>query len=283
MLTVRHCFILWVGCRSEFVVLYFCWYESVSEGQKKPVEGLAQDRLRLAAGYAILGAWKSKSPNLPSTSVGPGPTSWVGPSRSITSDPTWSLKSSPSQCSAGMTCGGRSPLPSRSLSGNGSMAWPPSLTWFLTELRIVTGRHGDPRRCPIILSWQQTQCFTPLCNLCPNSVRRWTPIGRWFMTSWKHKLELWLTLNGKKLRQFITLTSTIRVTDVYCHHWFFNHSLVFYKMKEYKFAFIGIHKRNDYHDMLCYLAETAEEALNKCQTIQPDFEIHNWGLLEHMV
>ena len=54
-------------------------------------------------------------------------------------------------------------------------------------------------------------------------------------------------------------------------------------MKEYKFAFIGIHKRNDYHDMLCYMAETAEEALNKCQTINPDFEIHNWGLLQHMV
>ena len=55
------------------------------------------------------------------------------------------------------------------------------------------------------------------------------------------------------------------------------------EMKEYKFAFVGVHKRNDYHDMLCYLAETAEEALKKCQTIQPDFEIHNWGLLEHMV
>ena len=90
-------------------------------------------------------------------------------------------------------------------------------------------------------------------------------------------------LNGKKLKQFTTLTSTIRVTDVYCHHWFFNHSLVFYKMKEYKFAFVGVHKRNDYHDMLCYLSETAEEALKKCQTINPDFEIHNWGLLEHMV
>jgi len=76
-------------------------------------------------------------------------------------------------------------------------------------------------------------------------------------------------LNGKKLRQFITLTSTIPATDVI--------------MKEYKFAFVGVHKRNDYHDILCYMAETAEEALKKCQTIQPDFEIHNWGLLEHMV
>ena len=76
-------------------------------------------------------------------------------------------------------------------------------------------------------------------------------------------------LNGNKLRQFITLTSTIPATDVI--------------MKEYKFAFVGVHKRNDYHDILCYMAETAEEALKKCQTIQPDFEIHNWGLLEHMV
>ena len=79
----------------------------------------------------------------------------------------------------------------------------------------------------------------------------------------------------------------IPATDyVYCHSWFINHSLVFcsqMEMKEYKFAFVGIHKRNDYHDMLCYLAETAEEALNKCQTIHPDFEIHNWGLLDHMV
>ncbi len=54
-------------------------------------------------------------------------------------------------------------------------------------------------------------------------------------------------------------------------------------MKEYKFAFVGVHKRNDYHDVLCYLAKTSEEALKKCQTINPDFEIHNWGLLQHMV
>ena len=93
-------------------------------------------------------------------------------------------------------------------------------------------------------------------------------------------------LNGKKLRQFTTLTSTIRVTNDNCNSWFVNHSLVFcsqMEMKEYKFAFVGVHKRNDYHDMLCYLSETAEEALKKCQTINPDFEIHNWGLLEHMV
>ena len=56
MPTVRHCFILWVGCRSEFVVLYFCRYESVSEGQKKPVGTLAQDRLRSAGIHAILRA-----------------------------------------------------------------------------------------------------------------------------------------------------------------------------------------------------------------------------------
>ena len=55
------------------------------------------------------------------------------------------------------------------------------------------------------------------------------------------------------------------------------------EMEEYKFAFVGVHKRNDYHDMLCYLAENAEEAFNKCQTIHPDFEIHNWGLLQHMI
>ena len=55
------------------------------------------------------------------------------------------------------------------------------------------------------------------------------------------------------------------------------------EMKEFKFAFVGIHRRNDYTDILCYMAETAEEALKKCQTINPDFEIHNWGLLEHMI
>lgn len=54
-------------------------------------------------------------------------------------------------------------------------------------------------------------------------------------------------------------------------------------MEESKFAFIGVHKNTNYHDILCYLAETAEEALNKCQTLHPDFEIYNWGLLEHMV
>ena len=76
-------------------------------------------------------------------------------------------------------------------------------------------------------------------------------------------------LNGMKLRRFITLTWTTLATENI--------------MKEYKFLFVGIHKRNNYHDVLAYMAKTSEEALNKCQTIQPDFEIHNWGLAEHMV
>ena len=76
-------------------------------------------------------------------------------------------------------------------------------------------------------------------------------------------------LNGMKLRRFTIPTSTIHVTENI--------------MKEYKFLFVGIHKRNNYHDVLAYMAETADEALKKCQTICPDFEIHNWGLAEHMV
>ena len=52
---------------------------------------------------------------------------------------------------------------------------------------------------------------------------------------------------------------------------------------EHKFLFVGIHKRNDYHDVLAYMAETADEALAKCQKLNPDFEIRNWGLADHMV
>ena len=95
------------------------------------------------------------------------------------------------------------------------------------------------------------------------------PIGVWFMTSWKRNVETFPITLGIKLVRFMKTSTTIPATEVI--------------MKEFKFAFVGVHKRNDYHDMLCYLAETAEEALNKCQTINPDFEIHNWGLLQHMV
>ena len=82
-------------------------------------------------------------------------------------------------------------------------------------------------------------------------------------------MVLFVMSTGRKLPKCIKNSTTIPVSEVI--------------MKEYKFAFVGVHKRNDYHDILCYMAETAEEALKKCQTIQPDFEIHNWGLLEHMV
>ena len=74
---------------------------------------------------------------------------------------------------------------------------------------------------------------------------------------------------GIKLLRFMKNSTTIPASEVI--------------MKEYKFVFVGVHKRNDYHDALCYLAKTSEEALKKCQTINPDFEIHNWGLLEHLV
>ena len=95
------------------------------------------------------------------------------------------------------------------------------------------------------------------------------PIGAWFMTSWNRNVVNFVMSTGKKLQRFIKSSSTIPATENI--------------MKEYKFLFVGVHKRNNYHDALCYLAETAEEALKKCQTIRPDFEIHNWGLLEHMV
>ena len=82
-------------------------------------------------------------------------------------------------------------------------------------------------------------------------------------------MVLYVMSIGKKLPKCIKNTTTTLATENI--------------MKEYKFLFVGIHKRNNYHDVLAYMAETADEALKKCQTICPDFEIHNWGLAEHMV
>ena len=89
------------------------------------------------------------------------------------------------------------------------------------------------------------------------------------MIGWRTCVVLFVMSTGRKLPKCIKNSTTIPATENI--------------MKEFKFAFVGVHKRNDYHDILCYMAETAEEALKKCQTIQPDFEIHNWGLLQHMV
>lgn len=56
-------------------------------------------------------------------------------------------------------------------------------------------------------------------------------------------------------------------------------------MTEAKFLFIGVHKRNGWNlpDVLAYMAETGNEALAKCQKLNPDFEIHRWDLADHLV
>ena len=50
---------------------------------------------------------------------------------------------------------------------------------------------------------------------------------------------------------------------------------------EHKFLFIGM--RKGFATCLAYLAETADEALAKCQKLNPDFEIYRWDLAEHIV
>ena len=176
---------------------------------------LYHGELRGRAGCAILRAWRKTFATTPppTTSVGPGPPLRVGSSRLTTLVPTWKTKTTLSHCKSSTTAVGRCLLPSRLPSGNGLMAWPPLPTWFLTELRIVTGRHGDPRRCPIILSWLKTQCLTPLWNLSPNSLWKPTPIGQWFMTSWRHNVVTFVMSTGRKLPKCIKNSTTIPATD----------------------------------------------------------------------
>ena len=54
-------------------------------------------------------------------------------------------------------------------------------------------------------------------------------------------------------------------------------------MTEQKFLFVGIHTDKNYGTVLAYMAETAQDAWNKCAELNPNFEVWNWGLAEHMV
>ena len=71
------------------------------------------------------------------------------------------------------------------------------------------------RQSPIVFSWSKKDliCSTLLCNLCPSSVKKWMPIGAWFMITWRHKLALSLKSNGIKLRWFTTTTTWILATE----------------------------------------------------------------------
>lgn len=54
---------------------------------------------------------------------------------------------------------------------------------------------------------------------------------------------------------------------------------------EYKFLFDGFHTRNRHllHDVLAYMAPTAQEAWDLCARLNPDFIVTNWGLEDRMI
>lgn len=54
-------------------------------------------------------------------------------------------------------------------------------------------------------------------------------------------------------------------------------------MTEYKFLFVGIFTDKNYPTVLAYMAETAQDAWNKCAELNPTFLVHNWGLADHMI
>ena len=50
------------------------------------------------------------------------------------------------------------------------------------------------------------------------------------------------------------------------------------KMTESKFLFVGIFTDKNYSTVLAYMAETAQDAWNKCAKLNPTFLVTNWGL-----
>ena len=49
-------------------------------------------------------------------------------------------------------------------------------------------------------------------------------------------------------------------------------------MTEQKFLFVGIHTDKNYGTVLAYMAETAQDAWNKCAELNPTFLVQTWGL-----
>ena len=52
---------------------------------------------------------------------------------------------------------------------------------------------------------------------------------------------------------------------------------------ESKFLFVGIFTDKNYPTVLAYMAETAQDAWNKCTELNPTFLVQNWGLADHMI
>ncbi len=54
-------------------------------------------------------------------------------------------------------------------------------------------------------------------------------------------------------------------------------------MTEQKFLFVGIFTDKNFGTVLAYMAETAQDAWDKCQKLNPTFEVWDWGLADQMV
>lgn len=52
------------------------------------------------------------------------------------------------------------------------------------------------------------------------------------------------------------------------------------QMTEQKYIFDGIRTDINYHQVLAYLAPTAEDAWNKCAELNPNFLVRTWGLAD---
>ena len=51
-------------------------------------------------------------------------------------------------------------------------------------------------------------------------------------------------------------------------------------MTEQKYIFDGIRTDINYHQVLAYMAETAQDAWNKCAELNPNFLVQTWGLAD---
>lgn len=56
---------------------------------------------------------------------------------------------------------------------------------------------------------------------------------------------------------------------------------VFSEEKEHKFLFYGFRIDTGIHDLLAYLSPTADDALAKCQKLNPKFQIVRWDVADN--
>jgi hypothetical protein len=52
------------------------------------------------------------------------------------------------------------------------------------------------------------------------------------------------------------------------------------QMTEQKYYFDGIRTDINYHQVLAYIAPTAEDAWNTCAKLNPNFLVQTWGLAD---